>query len=158
MLNKEKYTKELEEILVIGEAFALDEKRNEICTCHNISCSICKFFVGEGCGANREKWLNSEYEPKVDWSQVPIDTPILVRDHENNSWVKRHFAGVNNGKVCAWNNGVTSWSVDDEDDFCKWNYAKLAEDVEKPQDSAWHNLKDKKPEDRPDRKYLPGMV
>lgn len=61
MLNKEKYAKDLEEILVIGEPFALDEKRNEVCTCKNISCSICKFFVGEGCSENRKEWLNSEY-------------------------------------------------------------------------------------------------
>lgn len=149
MLNKEKYKDELEEILVIGEVFAFDKKRNEVCTCKNISCSICKFFVGEGCSENRKEWLNREYaEPEMDWSKAPIDTPILVRDCATNPWIKKHFAGVKDGKVCAWCEGRTSWSTNDEDEFCEWNYAKFAEDVEKPQDNAWHNLKDQKPEDR----------
>lgn len=143
MLNKEKYKDELEEILVIGEAFAFDKKRNEICTCHNISCIICKFYVGEGCGENRKEWLNSEYvDPEVDWSKVPVDTPILVRDSEDEEWDKRYFAGFNGKKVCAWSDGATSWSADGENDYYEWEYAKIAGD------NGWHNLKDKKPEDR----------
>ena len=148
MLNKEKYKDELEEILVIGGSFAFDKKRNEVCTCQNISCIICKFYVDAGCAESRKEWLNSEYvEPKVDWSKIPVDTPILVKDSEKAEWEKRHFACINDGKVCTWCNGVTSWSTRDEDDFCEWNYAKLAEDIKQPRDE-WHNLKDKKPEDR----------
>lgn len=132
MLNKEKYEKDLEEILVIGEPFALDEKRNEVCTCKNISCSICKFFVGEGCSENRKEWLNREYieQQEVDWSKVPVDTPILVRYSEDEEWNKGYFAGFNGKKVCAWSGGATSWSADDENDYCEWKYAKIAEPKE----------------------------
>lgn len=148
MLNKEKYKDELEEMLVIGGSFAFDKKRNEVCTCQNICCIICKFYVDEGCAESRKEWLNSEYvDPEVDWSKVPVDTPILVRDSENDIWKRRYFAGIDDGKVCTWTYGATSWSASDEDYLCEWNYAKLAEDVEKPQDNAWHNLKDQKPED-----------
>ena len=76
----------------------------------------------------RHEWLNSEYvEPEVDWSKVPVDTPILVRDSENEDWHKRYFNKYSNGTVYAWSDGTTSWSACDEDDFCKWKYAKLAE-------------------------------
>ncbi len=147
MLNKEKYKDELEEILVIGGTFAFDKKRNEVCTCQNISCSICKFYarIGEGCADNRKEWLDSEYVESVDWSKVPVDTPILVRDSEDEKWYKKHFAKYDNG-IYAWQNGTTSWSVDDSK-FVHWNYAKIAENAEKPQDHAWHNLKDQKPQD-----------
>lgn len=74
-------------------------------------------------------WMAEEYKPetpKVDWSKVPMDTPILVRDFEDAKWSKRHFAKYENGKVYAWCNGVTSWST--EGRGVMWNYAKLAED------------------------------
>lgn len=54
---------------------------------------------GEGRSENRKEWLNSEYvEPEVDWSKVPIDTPILVRVSEDEEWDKRYFAGFNEKK------------------------------------------------------------
>ena len=63
-------------------------------------------------------------EPENYWSKVAVDTPILVRDGENENWLKRHFAKYENGIVYAWDNGSTSWTG-----CCTitWNYAKLAE-------------------------------
>lgn len=104
---------------------------------------------GEGRSENRKEWLNSEYvEPEVDWSKVPIDTPILVRVSEDEEWDKRYFAGFNEKKVCAWSDGATSWSADGENDYYEWEYAKIAEDEKQSGDNGWHNLKDKKPEDK----------
>ena len=126
MLNKEKYKDELEQILVNGNVLALDKKNNKIISC--CDCSRCKFSTDVGCTEKRHEWLNSEYvEPEVDWNKVSVDTPILVRDSENEDWHKRHFNKYNNGTVYAWSDGATSWSARDEDDFCKWEYAKLAE-------------------------------
>lgn len=151
MLNKEKYKEEIEQILVDGEVLAFDKKNNEIIPCCFLHhCSDCKFLFSDNkeCSENRREWLNSEYvEPEVDWSKVPVDTPILVRNSEKAEWEKRHFACIDDGKVCTWCNGTTSWSTHNKDYFCEWSCAKLAEDVEKPQDNAWHNLKDQKPED-----------
>ena len=65
-------------------------------------------------------------ETKTDWSQVAIDTPILVRDSKNGTWYKRYFAKFKNGKVYAWNDGNTSWSS--AGDNISWNYAKLAKE------------------------------
>lgn len=147
MLNKEKYKDELEQILVNGNVLALDKKSNKIISC--CDCSRCKFSTDVGCTEKRREWLNSEYvEPEVDWNKVPVDTPILVRDSEDEGWDKRYFAGFNGKKVCAWSDGATSWSADGENDYYEWEYAKIAEDEKQSRDNAWHNLKDQKPEDR----------
>lgn len=69
----------------------------------------------------------AEYLGIVDWSKVKVDTPILVRQYEQDEWEKRHFAYFKDGKVCAWLCGATSWSADYEGDTTDWNFAKLAE-------------------------------
>lgn len=63
----------------------------------------------------------------IDWSKVPVDTPIYVREHENNTWEKRHFAFFKNGRVYAWLSGTTSWTNNDPDATFSWKYAKLVE-------------------------------
>lgn len=74
-------------------------------------------------GLDRLKQTEPE-ELEVDWSKVPVDTPILVRDHEVQLWEKAHFADYKDGKVGAWYGGRTSWN---ESIISTWNYAKLAE-------------------------------
>lgn len=67
----------------------------------------------------------------VDWSEIPMDTPVLVRDDWSQSWRKRHFAAYKNGYVYAWPNGKTSWICDnDEKVITSWNYAKLPEEAQ----------------------------
>ena len=68
-----------------------------------------------------------EEEHEIDWYKVAVDTPILVRDFENEVWRKRHFAKYENGVVYAWMMGCTSWSDNNDDDIYAWNIAKLAE-------------------------------
>lgn len=63
----------------------------------------------------------------IDWSKVPVDTPIYVRKHENNTWEKRHFAFFKNGRVYSWLSGVTSWTAEDNNYVFSWKYAKLVE-------------------------------
>lgn len=72
-------------------------------------------------------WMGEEYKPeppKVDWSKIKVDTPILVRQGKTGGWLERHFAKYENGNVYAWVDGQTSWTGADE---IKWEYAKLAE-------------------------------
>ena len=97
--------------------------------CNRLSCSECILNNrNKTCAESREKWLKTEYvEPPVDWSKVPVDTKILVRDYENKSWEKRYFAKYKDNTVYAWGNGTTSWTNDD-DYTTEWNYAKLAEE------------------------------
>lgn len=68
-----------------------------------------------------------EEEPETDWSKVPVDTKILVRDNGSEKWQPRYFANYKNEKVYAWINGCTS----DQTDSCVWwLHAKLAEGEE----------------------------
>ena len=69
----------------------------------------------------------AEYLGIVDWSNVKVDTPILVKQYEQDEWEKRHFAYFKDERVYAWLCGATSWSADYEGDTTNWNLAKLAE-------------------------------
>ena len=69
----------------------------------------------------------AEYLGIVDWSKVAVDTPILVKQYEQDEWKKRHFAYFKDERVYAWLCGATSWSADYEGDTTNWNIAKLAE-------------------------------
>lgn len=70
----------------------------------------------------------AEYLGIIDWSKVPVDTPILVRDCNGYNWERRYFAKVENDKIYAWDGGATSWSVGNgERCFTSWRHAKLAE-------------------------------
>lgn len=62
----------------------------------------------------------------VDWPKVKVDTPVLVRDFENQDWKKRYFAFFDDELIYTWDGGATSWSVKNKDTI-PWKYAKLAE-------------------------------
>ena len=127
MTNREKYAKEILNIVCEGSDVAV--KNGVPCKCNKITCRECDFDNTAVCLNNRVKWFKAEYvEPPVDWSKVPIDTPILVRDSEAVFWVKRHFARYQNGVVVAFRDGRTSWSSDGGESC--WSYAKIPEDDE----------------------------
>ena len=69
----------------------------------------------------------AEYIGIVDWSKVPVDTPILVKDDCDDKWEKAYFAKYEDEMICAWNNGRTSFSARNKDDTFIWDRAKLAE-------------------------------
>ena len=128
MNNLEKFEDEIKLIVYSGEQFAIRECDGEfVVGCSDVICRDCKFHAeNASCSRQRAKWMQEEYEkptPKVDWSKVPIDTPIFVRVSEDHDWMKRYFAGYMGGKVCAFNNGRTS---EDFEAITPWNYAKLA--------------------------------
>lgn len=60
-------------------------------------------------------------------AEIEDDTPILVKQYEQDEWEKRHFAYFKDERVYAWLCGATSWSADYEGDTTDWNLAKLAE-------------------------------
>lgn len=127
MLNKEKYAEEIVEIACSGKHIAIISGMPAVCV--GTMCGECD-FLGKPFNEKIKEWANSEYvEPPVDWSKVAVDTPILVRNHENCEWTRRHFAKIKNGTVFAWRGGATSWSEDDEETI-SWKYAKLAESEE----------------------------
>lgn len=81
------------------------------------------------CFTDEQQYIDiGEYIGIIDWSKVPVDTPILVRDFEHLNWERRYFAKAQNGKVFAWDGGATSWSANNNKYcFTSWQYAKLAE-------------------------------
>lgn len=83
-------------------------------------------FVFDENGLERLKEVEKK-EPIVDWSKVEVDTPILVKDAYADPWLKRYFAKYEDGRVYAWHDGTTSWSVEDKYSSSWWPYAKLAE-------------------------------
>ena len=129
MLNREKYAKEIIKIAVESRLAVKDGKPTERA---GMSCTNCDLHsIEEPCIENCIKWLNSEHvEPPVDWSKVPVDTPILVRDSEKEEWIKRYFAKYEGGIVYAWRDGTTSWSAFNSDSITDWEMAKLAESEE----------------------------
>ena len=121
MKNYEKYADEIKNYK--GDSFCIDFVKPHILKsddCRGMDCDACSMY--------QLIWLLEDYEePEVDWSKVEVDTPILVRDNENEEWYQRHFAEYKGGVVCAWHGGGTSWS---ENCMKEWKYAKLAESEE----------------------------
>lgn len=66
----------------------------------------------------------------IDWSKVEVDTPILVKNYEDEPWIRRYFAKYEDGLVYAWSIGRTSWTANTVAHMTKYYYAKLAEDEE----------------------------
>lgn len=129
MLNREKFAKEILDITCNGNKIAV--VKGEPINCDGTMCNECAFLANYYCIDGFKIWANSEcVEPSVDWSKVPIDTPILVRDSKNASWEKKYFSEYRNGTVYAWADGATSWSVEKPEYVYDWKYAKLAESEE----------------------------
>lgn len=137
MLNKEKFAKEIVEIACERQGIAV--VKGKLTTCHDVlNCKKCDFYDPATMACNSKfttkEWANSEYvEPPVDWSKVAVDTPILVRDNNEQDWCKQHFAGYKNGRILTWSGGRTSWTsaiTPTIKVIHHWNQAKLAESEE----------------------------
>ena len=62
----------------------------------------------------------------VDWSKVPVDTPVRVWNNESTTKEKRHLAGYDKGDVLTWSHGGTSWSSP-KHCVSEWDHAELVE-------------------------------
>lgn len=124
MTNREKFRDELDNMLSVFLAVA----NGKPVPCDDTDCRECDF---KGNCMGREEavldWLNAEYqEPPVDWSKVPIDTPVLT-SLDGESWSRQYFAGIgDDGKPETFYGGTTSWS-NCIIEHCGHNYVKLAE-------------------------------
>ena len=124
MLNKEKYAKEILDIVCSGND--IGKRNGHLYPCAKIICSDCEFK--SSCNEDFAKWANSEYkEREIDWNKVPVDTPVYVWDRNNNTY-KRHFAGYANDKIIAFTDGATSWSNNGYK--TEWNHAQIKEGVD----------------------------
>lgn len=140
MKNREKYREE------IVKAMKEDNENGKLCcflkdnviprfiseedmnlgTCEGMNCYTCsKMFAF---------WLEEEYmeppKPEVDWSKVPVDTLVRVRDREEQEWTLMYFKGIEEegyiNRFQTWVDGATSktsYGV-----FKNWIYCELVED------------------------------
>ena len=103
--------------------------------CDGVSCNVCPLnrLDSSRCSCSglelniTEEAIKAimEYEIPVDWSKVPVDTKILVKDDERDDWKHRYFAKFENGRVGAFPSGSTSFSAIGAVTF--WEFAKLYE-------------------------------
>ena len=121
MKNYEKYADEIKGYK--GNRFCAD-----FVVKHIVKTSNCTTMDCDACKLLQMLWLLEDYkEPEVDWNNVKVDTPILVRDYEDQGWVRRHFAKYEDGAIFTWSGGETSWT---SGCMIRWKYAKLAESEE----------------------------
>lgn len=125
MTNYEKNKEKIKQFADLGMTFSVNKFTQEVDLCATAVCDQCLFI--NSCDAERFMWAYEEHqEPEVDWSKVPIDTKVWVKDVEDCKWFPRHFAKYENGIVYAWDSGNTSFTA--EGFLVGWEYAKLAED------------------------------
>lgn len=131
MKNRERYEKEILEIACDGSYVAV--VNGKPVPCRGTNCKDCDLHcknhrtISRPCAVWRKEWSESEYI-EIDWCNVDIDTPILVRDSVEERWVRRHFAGYDGTSVGAWVEGRTSWSTNGcAPEVKEWRFAKLEE-------------------------------
>ena len=128
MTNREKYAEQIIDMAANDIKITVD-KKGRLSDCFAINCKDCAWSSCDQCRKKFRAWLEQEYvEPPVDWSKVPVDTKIYVRDFGGELWMPRHFARFEDGKILTWSYGATSFSADDLNDVSKWNQGKLAEE------------------------------
>lgn len=133
MKNREKYKNELMDVINKDGRICRFVKKHEVSKMFGKDMeSYCKIFC-IACATALQIWLDEEYEeppkPEVDWSKIPVDTLVRVRDHEDNEWVLRYFKGIDDSsteKFMAWECGTTS--VTAEGSYTNWKYCELVED------------------------------
>lgn len=87
--------------------------------CEGIECCNCPLLF-DGVTSCRELEMTHpdfalehvmEYESKVDWSKVEVDTKVMVRDKEDEEWKRAYFAEYSNGKIYTFVNGKISFTT-----------------------------------------------
>ena len=70
--------------------------------------------------------LMMEFEDVVDWSQVEVDTRVVVWNKDCTPFRrKRYFAKYEDGLIYVFGDGRTSWNALDENDLTAWDCGEL---------------------------------
>ena len=118
---------------VFARSFAVDKRTGNVKTCSKWDCVNCLFYESNDCIKAREDWLDQpalDPEKDIDWSKVPVDTPVIVWNTDEE--YRRYFSGIKDGRFNAYADGRTSWSSI-TGNICHWKHCKLyrQEDIEK---------------------------
>lgn len=135
MKNREKYKNELIEVIKNDGKICEFVKKHEVFRMFGKdSKSYCKMTCVT-CGTALNLWLDEEYEePEIDWSKVPVDTLVRVRNSEDDKWQLRYFhlygedavALKYNRKYKTFDHGATSKTC--MYPYESWRYCELVED------------------------------
>ena len=138
MKNKLKYCDVILSIIMnSGVPFAVDRSSGEVIPCEDITCTDCIFchdkkYENKSCAGSRVAWLNEDVDNLSQFRNLPVDTPILVRDSEEDDWKPRYFSRVENDLVYVFGDGTTSFTA--KSCFAAYrldvpyNFAKLVEE------------------------------
>ena len=103
-------------------------KRSQVCNYANDKSDIVEVYrddVPHFGIARQNNALFCRYRDHIDWSNIKVDTPILVTDNlAAGRWVKRYFAKFEDGILYAWDDGRASWTTNR---LTMWKFGKLAE-------------------------------
>lgn len=134
MKNREKYKNELMDVIKTDGMICGFVRKHELFRMFGKdSKSYCEMTCVT-CGTELQLWLDEEYEeppkPKTDWTKVPVDTLVRVRDFEIEDWTLRYFKGIDEeapgSRFMAWDGGSTSITSNGE--YTYWKYCELVED------------------------------
>lgn len=134
MKNREKYKNELMDFIKTDGRMCGFVKKHEVSSMLGKDIeSLCEMDC-IACEMVLNLWLDEEYEePEVDWSKVPVDTLVRVRDLESEEWTLRYFKGIDEeateSRYMAWGNGTTSKTA--YGNYTHWRYCELVEDEDK---------------------------
>ena len=137
MKNRDKYRDEILNSVFRGrgEAYCEFVKKNvlpNLTDCTNGECE--ELYACGLCRCIFTFWLDEEYiEPpktEVDWSNVPVDTLVRVRNRAEDKWVLRYFKEIGdehlNCRYFTWPGGTTSKTA--EGSCIEWKYCELVEE------------------------------
>jgi hypothetical protein len=109
MKNREKYEKELMDVIKMDGRICGFVKKHDVFRMIGTGWeSFCEMDC-VACGTVLQIWLDEE--SKVDWSKVPVDKLVRVRNDENGEWLLRYFCewnGNTDHKYTTFPNGRTS--------------------------------------------------
>lgn len=135
MKNREKYKNELMEVIKTDGMICGFVRKHEVFRMFGKDLKCYCEMTCVTCGTALKLWLDEEYEePEVDWSKVPVDTLVRVRDNEDEEWVLRYFdsfeeenfRSMSGHNYLVFADGATS--VTGGDHVEQWKYCELVED------------------------------
>lgn len=111
MKNKEKFAKEIIEVVIKGDHIAFDKINNKVVPCASIRCSDCLFQSEEGCPRTGETWANAEYKEKKEFSEAD---KAYVKAMDKLNWFAREKNGLVFGYVDKPFKNAGAWDVREE--------------------------------------------
>ena len=126
MKNREKYKNELMDVIKMDGRICGFVKKHDVFRMIGTGWeSFCEMDC-IACGTALQIWLDEEYE--VDWSKVPVDTLVRVRNDKNGEWLLRYFcewSGDTDHKYSTFPEGRTSKTATFYIE--NWRYCELVE-------------------------------